>query len=165
MEDIKPVHEIELYPAEIYEVLLNHEIRRARRNTVPLTLMHIALETEGGGAHAQHGAEIYAINVLNLHIRDTDIPTRNENEFYVLMPDTDEEGSRKVCERMYTLFQRESQVYEKVEFKLHTYLGLASHPGGSTISKKELISNADQALAQARRKKVSSFVYHSELDK
>jgi len=140
------VHEIELYPPDDFRKLLEHEVHRSRRYGEPLTLIHLAVETDTHTPNAQHGAEIFAINALNLHLRDTDIPSKMGSEFLVLMPSTDNEGGRIVCERLEKLFNVEQQTYDRVSFKLSAFFGMASLPGDKAISSKILIQNASNAL-------------------
>ena len=97
-------HEIELYSPESFKTLLEHEVNRSRRYKNPLTLIHLVVETEPASPQSQHSAEVFAINVLNIHLRETDIPCRNHNEFLVLMPATDEAGGRVACERLEKFF-------------------------------------------------------------
>ena len=151
--DMELTHEIELYPYDTFKALLEHEVNRSRRYGTPITLIHLAVETDTSGIHAQHGAEIFTINVLNLQLRETDIPCRKGNEFLVLIPCTDEKGGRVICDRLERLFHVESQIYDKVSFKLDTYIGMTSHPGGNSISSKLLLENAGNALQQARENK------------
>ena len=73
-------HDIELYPPESFKILMDHEVNRSRRYQNPLTLLHLAFETNPTDAQTQHSAEIFTINVLNLRLRDTDIPCQ-WNEF------------------------------------------------------------------------------------
>ena len=167
-----PVHDIELYPYETFKVLLEHEVKRSRRYGSPLTLIHLAVETDASGefpqqaVHAQHGAEIFAINALNIQLRETDIPCRNGNEFLVLMPSTDDRGGRIVCERLEKLFHLEAQVYDKVSFTLFTYIGMATLTGDrSTTTSRKLLDNAAAALAYARKNQIQKTVIYSETDK
>jgi diguanylate cyclase (GGDEF)-like protein len=157
------VHEIELYPFETFESLLNHEVRKSRRYGTPLTFIHLAVETDTSGPDAQHGAEVFAINALNVHLRDTDIPCRRGNEFLVFMPSTDEKGGRIVCERLEKLFYREAQVYDKVSFKLSAYIGLASNPGDRSLTSKKIMDEASQALQHARENRVTNTVVFSDI--
>ncbi len=157
------VHEIELYPFDQFEALLEHEVGMSRRYGHPLTLIHLAVEVDSGGADAQYGAEIFAINALNLQVRETDVPCRQGNEFLVLMPSTDEKGARIVCERLENLFHVEAQVYDKVSFKMSTYIGVATLLGDRSISSKKLMNNATHALKHARDNKLSETVVFSDL--
>ena len=120
------VHEIELYPFESFRILLEHEVIRARRYKSPLSLLHIAVEANAEDPQAQHSAEVFAINVLNLYLRETDIPCRDGNEFLVLLPATDEQGGRIACERLEKLFTVEPHQYDRVSFTFSTYIGLAT---------------------------------------
>jgi len=159
----KLVHEIELYPPEKFNTLLEHEVNRSRRYGEPLALIHLAVETDDSGPDAQYGAENFAINVLNVQLRETDIPCRRGNEFLVIMPSTDEHGGRIVCKRLEKLFHVEAQVYDKVSFKLYTYIGLASLPGDRSISSKKLQEQASQALEHARLNHFSKTVVFSDI--
>jgi PleD family two-component response regulator len=156
-------HEIELYPHETFKTLLAHEVNRSRRYGSPLTLIHFAVETNDGGAHAQHSAEVFAVNVLNLQIRETDIPCKKDNEFLVLLPSTDQKGGRIVCGRLERLFNLETRVYNKVSFKMNVYIGMATLPGDRSISSKELMENASEALRYARENRLATTVIFSEI--
>src|SRR5215813_179003 len=85
-------HDFELYSLDSFKTLLEHEIHRSRRYKHPLTLIHLAVGANPNNPQTQHSAEVFAINVLNIHLRDTDIPCRMSDEFLVLMPATDEQG-------------------------------------------------------------------------
>lgn len=158
------IHEIELYSADAFRTLLDHEIHRSRRYGQPLSLIHLAVETDSDDPHAQHGAEIFAINALNLQLRDTDIPRKKGNEFLVLMPSTDEQGGRIVSERLETMFHTELRLYDKVSFKLSAYIGIATLPGDRSISSMNLLQNASQALGQARANRLAKTVIFSEMN-
>lgn len=157
------VHEIELYPFDQFQALLEHEVSMSRRYGRPLTLIHLAIEVDSGGPDAQYGAEIFAINALNLQVRETDVPCRQGNEFLVLMPSTDEKGARIVCERLENLFHVEAQIYDKVSFKMSTYIGTATLSGDRSITSKKLMDNAAHALKHARDNHLSKTVAFSEL--
>ena len=158
------VHEIELYPFETFETLLAHEVNRSRRFGSPLTLIHLAVETDSSGSDdIQHAAEVFAINALNVHLRNIDIPCKKGNEFLALMPSTDEQGGRIVSERLEKLFFTEARVYDKVSFKLFVYIGMATLPGDRSITSKRLMDNASQALLYARENRLEHTVIFSEI--
>src|SRR5688572_26733492 len=91
---------IELYPPESFNILLDHEVNRSRRYGNPLTLLDLSFETDPNDPQNLRSAEVYTMNVLNLRLRDTDIPCKKGNEFLVLMPATDERGARIACQRL-----------------------------------------------------------------
>src|SRR5689334_2704951 len=123
------VHDIELYPPEAFTTLLEHEVHRSRRYGHPLTLLHIRLETEPDDRETLHKAEVFAINILNIRLRETDIPSKQGNEFVVLMPSTDEQGGRIACERLEELFNAVPQEDDKVSFRLFAFMGMDTLSG------------------------------------
>ncbi len=159
------VHEIELYPPESFKTLLEHEVNMSRRYGGSLTLIDLVVKTDPVSPEAQKSAEVFAINVLNLHLRDTDIPCKKGNEFLVLMPSTSVLGARVTCKRLENLLNAKPQIYDKVSFKLSAFIGTATLPGDSSISSNTLTQNASQALQHARTNRLTSPVLFSELKK
>ena len=161
----KKKHEIELYPYETFYALLEYETKRAKRYEDWTTLLRLAVEakTSDKNQDPQYAAELYAINVLNVQLRDVDIPCRVGSEFLVLMPCTDELGARVVCERLETLFRFEAEVYEKVSFKLNFYVGAISLPGDKSLTSKRLMDGASQALDHARENQLTKTVTVSQI--
>ena len=159
------VHEIELYSPDAFKTLLAHEVNRSRRYKKPLTLIHVAIETDPVGPQAQHSAEMFVINVLDLHLRDTDIPCKKGAEFRVLMPETDTQGGRIACERLEHLLNVKPQMYDRISFKLSTFIGMAMLPGDRSISSVKLSQQASQALEHARTNRLTSTVLFSEMKK
>ena len=158
-------HEIELYSPDSFKTLLDHEVNRSRRYKSPLTLIHLVIETEPANVQTQHSAEMFVINALDLHLRDTDIPCRKGNEFLVLMPATDVQGGRIACERLEKLLNVKPQEYDRVSFKLSAFIGMATLPGDRSISSDKLTQNASQALEQARTNHRMNTVIFSETKK
>lgn len=154
---------IELYPPESFNILLDHEVNRSRRYGEPLTLLELTFETHPDDAQTQHSAEVFTINVLNLRLRDTDIPCKKGNEFLVLMPSTDEQGGRIACGRLEKLFNIEPQSYDRVSFEMSAFIGMATLPGDPSISSNQLIQNALQALQYARENRLKNAVIYSEM--
>ncbi len=163
----KKKHEIELYPYETFYTLLEYETKRAKRYDDWTTLVRLAVEAETSDKNQepQFAAEVYAINVLNVQLRDVDIPCRINNEFLVLMPCTDELGAQIVCERLETLFRMEADIYEKVSFKLNAYIGVITLPSDKSLTSKRLMDGALQALDHARDNHSTKTVVFSELNK
>ena len=154
---------IELYPPESFNILLDYEVNRSRRYGEPLTLLDLTFETNPEDAQTQHSAEVFTINVLNLRLRDTDIPCKKSTEFLVLMPSTDEQGGRIACERLEKLFNIEPQTYDRISFKLAAFIGMATLPGDNSISSNQLMQNALQALQYARENRLKNTVIFSQM--
>lgn len=156
-------HEIELYPLESFKTLLDHEIHRSRRYKHPLALIHIAVEADPNNPQTQHSAEVFAINVLNLEMRQTDIPCKQGSEFLVLMPATDEQGGRIACERLEKLFTVTHQTYDRVSFQLSAFIGMTSITGESIPSSNKLLHQAAAALQHAQANQSQNAILFSEI--
>ena len=156
-------HEIELYPPETFKALLDHEVNRSRRYGDPLTLLHLAFEAEPADPETLRSAEVFTMNVLNLRLRDTDIPCKEGNDFLVLMPSTDEQGGRTACERLEQLFNVERQTYDRVSFKMSAFIGMATLPGDQSISGKTLLDHALEAERHAHANRLKNTVVFSEM--
>jgi diguanylate cyclase with GGDEF domain len=162
MKDVL-THEIELYSLESFQTLLDHEVHRSRRYKTPLTLIHLAIETIPARPEILYNAEMFAINILDVQLRDTDIPCRKGNEFLVLMPATDETGGRVVCERLAKLFNVPHQTYDRVSFTLTIFVGMTSIPGGASLTSGNLLQQAATAVKHARDHQLTNAVIFSEI--
>lgn len=159
------VHEIELYPPETFRTLLEHEVNRSHRYGDSLSLIDLVVEADPSIARAQHSAEVFTINALNLHLRNTDIPCKKGSEFLILMPATGVQGARIACERLKKLLSIEPQTFDRVSFQLFVFVGLAALSYDRSVSSDGLIQNAAQALQYARTNRLNSVVSFSEIKK
>lgn len=157
------VHDIELYPLDAFMTLLDHEINRSRRYAQPLTLINIAVEADPSTPQTQHSAQVFAINVFNLQVRDTDIPCKKGGEFLLLMPSTSWQGGRVACERLAKLFKVNHQTDDRVSFQLSVFIGMTSIDGIMHIPSNKLIEEAAAALQYARTNRSESAVLYSEI--
>jgi GGDEF domain-containing protein len=156
-------HEIELYSIDSFKTLLDHEVHRSRRYQEPLTLVHIAIEANPNTPEAQHSAELFAINVLNLQLRETDIPCRMGREFVILLPSTNGQGARVACQRLEELFRGNPQPFDRVSFKLSAFVGATSAIANKPLSRERLMQQADRAMQHARNQQFASTVFFSEI--
>jgi len=156
-------HEIELFSLESFKTLLDHEVNRSRRYKTPLTLVHLAIETDPDRPEILHSAEMFAINILDVQLRDTDISCRKGNEFLILIPATDEPGGRIVCERLAGLFNAEHQTYDRVSFNMVVFVGMASSAGSEPLSSTKLLKQASTAMEHARAHRLTNAVIFSEI--
>jgi diguanylate cyclase (GGDEF)-like protein len=161
--DNKLKHEIELYSLDSFKILLDHEVNRSRRYKTPLTLMHMAIETDPIGVEILHSAEMLAINVLDAQLRGTDIPCRKGNEFLVLMPATFEAGGRIACERLAKSFNESHQTYDRVSFSMVVYVGMSSIPTNEALTSENLLQQAESAMKYARENHIMNAVTFSSI--
>lgn len=156
-------HEIELYPLQNFKIILDHEVRKTRRYGHPLSLIHIAVQADPDTPVMQHGAEMAAINVLDVELRNSDLPCRDEHDFLVLLPSTDETGARKACERLEKSLNCTQENYEGIRFQVHAFIGLSSTNADPAASADGLMEQASTAMNQARRNNSSKTVVYSDL--
>ena len=157
------VHEIELYPPEVFKTLLDHEVNKSHRYGDSLTLVDLVVQANPQTEQTQHNAEVFTINTLNLHLRETDIPCKRGNEFLILMPATSEQGARTACERLKRLMTVEPQEYDRVSFELSLFIGLATLPNDRSLSSDGLIQHAAAALERARTNQSSTVISFSQI--
>lgn len=159
----KPTHEIAIFPPEEFKALLNHEVKRSRRYGDSLTLIDLFIETDPANLETQHSAEAIAINVFKLHLRETDIPCKRENEFIILMPSTSAPGARTACERILKLLNTECRTDSGTSFRLFAFIGAAAMPMDHSLSSDELTQNASQALQHVRANRITNVIAFSEV--
>jgi len=160
----KPLeHEIELHPPEIFKTIVDHEVNRSHRYGDSLTLANLVVETDPVDEKAQHSAEVFAINVLNLHLRQIDIACKKGNEFLVLMPATSAQGARTACERLRRLMTTEQQTLDNVFFKILVFIGMATLPIDRSVSSNGLLENVSKALQHARTNRLGRVISFSEI--
>ena len=156
-------HKIELYPPETFKTLLDHEVNKSRRYGDSLTLVDMVVETDPANDQAQHSAEVFTINMLNLHLRDADIPCKRGKEFLILMPSTGATGARTACERLRKLIMVEHQTDDRVSFTMSVLIGMATLPIDRSVSSDGLAQNASKALQHARANRLSHVVSFAEI--
>jgi len=143
-------HKFELYPFESFKTLLALEVNRTRRYKTPLTLIHLSIEIDPDTSENRLEAEMFAINTLDMQLRNTDIPCMKDGEFLILMPATDDAGGRAVCDRLAELFNAKQQKYDRVSFQMKAYIGMTFLGAGVTRADILVMEQAARAMNHAR---------------
>lgn len=160
--DNLPVHEPELFPPDVFKTLLKHEVNKSRRYGDSLSLIHIAMETNPSTPEARQSADVFALNILNIHLRAADILCKQGDEFLIMMPSTSAPGARTACERLKKLMTIEHDSFDRMSFELATFIGLATMPVDHMVSSEELAEQASKALQHARTNHITNVVAFSE---
>lgn len=148
----------EIYSADVFEILFEYEVSRSKRYPAPLALLQIEMSPSAVSEDAlQKAFSIFAAKI-NSHIRSVDIPSRTGNYLNLLLPTTDEAGTRAVCERLISIFK--SKVDDSLAFSLQ--IGASYHSGGSTLTGEFLLQKAGDALAQSRLKGPHTYILISK---
>ena len=156
-------HEIELYSLDSFKTLLDHEVHRSRRYQEPLTLVHLAIEADPNTSEAQHSAEVFTINILNLQLRETDIPCWTGSDFVILLPSTDEQGAHVACQRLEELFRGNPQPFDRVSFKLSAFIGATSAIANKPLNGERLMQQAERAMQHTRSQRLATPMFFSEI--
>ncbi|MEW6406127.1 MAG: diguanylate cyclase [Chloroflexota bacterium] len=153
----------ELYTEDVFWVLFDYEVTRSQRYPAPLTLIHIETAPSVGDASLLRAATSVFNAALNSHLRSADISSGDGKIYRILLPTTNEEGGRAVCDRLISIFHNRFQSREGETIIFTINIGMASHPGGSTLLKEDLLAQAEKALRQAQLKGSNTYLAYSDL--
>jgi GGDEF domain-containing protein len=153
----------ELYSDDVFWVLFDYEVTRSQRYPSPLSLVQIEMKPSTGDPVIMRAAASIFCSALNSHLRSSDIPTGSDSNYFVLLPTTEEKGCRALCERLISIFRNryESKEGQSITFSLN--IGMASHTGGSAMTKEDLLQGAEKAIKQSKLKGPNTYVASSDL--
>jgi GGDEF domain-containing protein len=147
----------EVYSIDVFEILFDYELTRAKRNPAPLVMLHIEVTPTTSNEETRKAASTVFITALNSHLRSVDIPSTAGRDFRVLLPTTDEAGARTVCERLLSVFKNKfDSPSGSVAFSLQ--IGAAVCPAGVTLTMDEISEKTKEALKQSKLKGPNTFV-------
>lgn len=152
-----------LYSWDVFKILLDYEVNRSQRYPSPLTLLDMAIEPQPNTPEIIKAAQATIASLLNSRLRSADIPAHFKEDYFVLLPTTDEPGGRAVCERLLSLFKGSFTAAEGESYTLTARIGLTTNLGGSNLSAEVLIQQAGSALNHTRSQSSKSYVSYSEL--
>ena len=136
--------------------LVSEEFDRSSRYGTPLSLLMIDLDhfksfnDENG--HLAGDAALKAVGrLLSDALRTVDHVGRyGGEEFLVILSHTDDESARRTAERLRSLVEAHAFGPGPAPRRITASIGVATHPGSSTRSPVELLSEADRALYRAK---------------
>jgi len=140
-----------LYNEMLFEVLFNHEVARAKRYPSPLTLLRLGVHLDERNDEILETAILSVAHIINSSLRQVDIPAHCAENFWVLLPATDEDGGIIVGKRLIQRLITEQITRSNQRFWMGLCIGLSSHPGGSTLTAGELMVQASHALEEAMK--------------
>jgi diguanylate cyclase (GGDEF)-like protein/PAS domain S-box-containing protein len=139
-----------IYNYRQFSKSLDHEIKRCRRNNVPLCIMMVDVDNFNAYNEAlgRHEGDVLLKNLGQIfqgQLREVDIICRYAgDEFAVILPDTDMDGARFAGRKIQEAVKRFTFPKE-----VTVSLGVAGYHG--EMSQYRLILNADEALFQAKK--------------
>jgi GGDEF domain-containing protein len=147
-----------MYSNDVFQVLFEYEISRARRYPSPVALIEIEMKSVVSNEEALRDAPVIFMNTLNHHLRSVDIPSKKGNSFRVMLPTTNEAGARAVCERLLSVFKNKFDTSDGYSIAFSLHIGGSSHDGGAALSSAELLQKAGEALKQSKLKGPNTYV-------
>lgn len=148
----------DIYSEDVFLVLMDYELTRARRYPAPISLLCIEIIPKASNQETLYAASNLFASALKKHMRSTDTPCVNGNELKIMLPGTDQNGLNSACERMLSIFQNEFETEDgnMITFTLH--IGGTTHQSGETLSHSELLKKGHSALEQSKQKGLNTYV-------
>lgn len=147
-----------IYSSDVFQILFEYEITRARRYPSPVSLLEIDMKPVTSNEEALSAAPALFMSTLNHQLRSVDIPSKMKNAFRILLPTTNEAGARAVCERLLSVFRNKFDTPDGYSIAFSLQIGAASHSGGSTLSGAELLQKMGEGLRQSKLKGPNTYV-------
>lgn len=144
---------------------LEVEIRRARRNCTPLSLMFLDLDgfkaVNDNYGHLQGSQSLIDIGrIIRESARDTDIVGRyGGDEFVLILPETDVDGAKQVAERIRSKIEE----YKLKDINLTASIGISGMPRHG-YTKETLIRLADKAMYSVKDKGKNGIIIADGID-
>ena len=146
---IHKISESGLYHHEVFKILMEYELNRAKRYPNPIALLHISLNLETAQPDKHEELVKLLAGILNTGLRISDIPAYHKGDFLVLLPMTDGVGGQAAAQRLIDRLKGTGELAEGIKFTIH--IGISSHPGGQDLTAETLLSQAESALKEARK--------------
>lgn len=153
-----------IYQRRYFEAMAELEWKRVIRHRHPLSILMVDLD------HFKTVNDTYGhdkgdlvlrktAHILKSACREEDIVARyGGEEFIVLLPETDQEGTRAVAQRIHDGMKK---LYVLPDRSISVSIGIACYPSSSAPDIYTLIKYADQALYQAKKAGRNMTVYYA----
>jgi diguanylate cyclase (GGDEF)-like protein len=148
----------EIYSEDVFSILMDYEIARAKRYPTPISLICIEITPTASNDETLNAASALFASALNRHMRSADIPCLHGREFKIMLPSTTHAGLQGTCERMLSIFKNRFETEDGNTIAFSLNIGGASHEGGATLSREALTEKATAALSQSKQKGQNTFV-------
>jgi diguanylate cyclase (GGDEF)-like protein/putative nucleotidyltransferase with HDIG domain len=145
-----------LYNHKHFKEILKSEYKKAKRNIQPLSCIMLDLDhfksvNDTYGHQFGDYVLVHSAEILKKLVRDTDLVARyGGEEFFIVLPNTNLEGSFILAERIRSAF--ENNIFKKGEISavVTISLGISSTLDSNVTGDNDLIANADKALYRAK---------------
>jgi diguanylate cyclase (GGDEF)-like protein/PAS domain S-box-containing protein len=149
-----------VYNRQYFNILMNKEIQRSKRNKQIFSVMMIDIDkfkvvNDTYGHLVGDQVLIAIVKVLKENTRDYDIIGRfGGDEFMLFLPETNQMGALNIGNRIISYFNKYKLKTLDNEIKIAVSIGISEYNNNQTYD--ELINNADQAMYLSKKNKNSS---------
>jgi two-component system cell cycle response regulator len=157
-----------LYNRRYFMEALEREVARAGKHEFGLVLCMVDLDhfKQVNDTYGHPAGDMVLSEIgrnLKQCIRESDLICRcGGEEFAVILPNTQPEKARIVCERFREMVAGHKFGYNSSEFYITVSIGIASYDGGKDQSPVKFVEVVDQALYQAKNAGRNKVVQYSE---
>jgi hypothetical protein len=137
------------YSYEIFDEILEYEINRMRRSPCPITLLKAIFTPSDHSPVVEEALKSTVFAFIKSHMRITDIATRLDNAYFIMLPMTKQEGARVVGGRLVKLFSSPIHAGPEIAFDVTSKIGMGSFDAGEPTSRNGLYLIASEALKLA----------------
>lgn len=140
-----------------FKVNLQHEINRALRYSLPLSLIMIDIDIfkkyNDTYGHIKGDVTLKLIaSIIKNHVRTSDIVCRyGGDEFVIISPHTDISSALKVAEKLRSEVERYDFCKEEKKKKVNLTLSLGVSTYQKDVTEEELIQQADHSLYRSKK--------------
>jgi diguanylate cyclase (GGDEF)-like protein len=152
-----------IFQRRYFEAMAEMEWKRVIRHRRPMSILMIDMDNfkNINDTHGHDKGDVVlrkVSQILKAACREEDIVARyGGEEFIVLLPDTEQDGSRSVSQRIH---ENLLKLYTLPDRTITVSIGVASYPDSGARDLNELIKCADQALYDAKRTGRNKTIYY-----
>jgi diguanylate cyclase (GGDEF)-like protein len=141
----------DIYSEEVFKVIMDYEIARAKRYPTPISLLCIEIFPEASNPDTLQAASNLFASALKKSMRSADIPCVNGKEFKIMLPVTDQNGLDSACKRMLSTLHNTFETDDGNTISFSLCIGGTTYQGADQISRDDLLKRGQAALDQAKQ--------------
>ena len=147
------------FTPSVFSILLHHEITRTERYPSPISLsiLSVCLPSQLTDEMSE-AIDILFFKIFKTKLRQTDIISKYNENYLVLLTNTDLTGAQIAIQRVLEYLNTKIVTKRNEVVNLGVCSSLASHPIGSNSTAEDLLEKASQAHQAARSSGPGSIV-------
>lgn len=148
----------EIHSEDVFNILVDYEIERAKRYPTPISLLCIEITPDASNLETLQSASNFFASALNQYMRSADVPCVNGKEFMIMLPATNQKGLSSACERMLSVFKNRFETEDGNSIAFSLNIGGTTQEGGESLSHERLFTKGKTALVVSKQKGPDTYV-------